>query len=326
MILNQCSNLIVLHGSHGDWDQILNSIFYLKTRILVTGATGFIGHQLVDYLESFGNYEIIKSTRENISENDKLTLDFSNLASIEQADLSKIKIVIHLAAAVHNKITDSEEVETINYRSSALLARKCVFHNVSKFIFISTIGVHGSNTDDVVSEKSEINCQTIYSQTKYKAEKAIIQETQNSDMTYTILRPVLVLGRQAPGNIEKLHKLIQTFIPLPFARIENSRTLIHVKDLVKVISHVIKEPKTENKTYVVGSLKSVTTTDLIKYLGKGRNNMFFIPKVFFNVIFSLLGRKTLYKQLFDSYEVDSRNLFNDIGWIANYPLHENDES
>ena len=142
----------------------------MKKRILVTGATGFIGQNLVDYLQSIGHYELIKTTRCITAEDSKLTLDLSDLSTIENTELSNIDIVIHLAGAAHNRVNNSEEVEIINTKSTAMLANKSVLNNVSRFIFVSTIGVHGSNTRMIVNENSAINCQTTYSISKYNAE------------------------------------------------------------------------------------------------------------------------------------------------------------
>ena len=205
-------------------------------RILVTGANGFVGSFLTKKLINAG-FEVITSTRKKNSISN--TKDQFLINSLDrQVNWSKAldncSTVVHLAARAH-KINDKsnnilERYREINTNATINLGKQAIKAGVKKFIFISTIGVNGSKTEElpfINTDKPKPH--SPYAISKYEAELGLQKITHNSSMKLIIIRPPLIYNINAPGNIERLKNIVELGLPLPFLGIKNKRlSLIHI--------------------------------------------------------------------------------------------------
>ena len=119
-------------------------------KIIITGSNGFIGKNLVKYLSKY-KYEIYK-----------LSVDFNNKNAKELIHKILIELkpncIIHLAGLAHNKTYDSKSIINVNTKYTSYLTDLCNILNIKKFIYISSIGVLGENSENAVfNEKSKYN-------------------------------------------------------------------------------------------------------------------------------------------------------------------------
>ncbi len=253
---------------------------YMVKNILVTGATGFIASHLVPVLAQ--NWHIRAALRqETKGDNFSKSITTITVGEIDgetnwHQSLEGIDTVIHLAGRAHilaEKVANPEqEFLRVNTFGTANLVKQSLAMGVKHFIFISSIGAMASLNEQILRENSPCQPDTPYGHSKLLAEKALIEETKNSNMTWTIIRPPLVYGPGNPGNMERLIKLINLGLPLPFAAINNRRSLVFVENLVDALVSVLRYPhKAANQIFLISDGQDVSTSELIDKISQLKN-------------------------------------------------------
>lgn len=280
-------------------------------KILVTGSTGFIGATLLDKLTAF---DVSVLNRKN----GKNTINHS-LEDFLTADCikSKYDIAIHLAGIAHRNAS-FDELSTINVQATCAMAKQLANQGMKRFIFISSIGVHGSSTsNEPFNEKSDINPHNDYAVSKYHAEVELTKLAKELNFELVIIRPPLVYGISAPGNFKKLYKLASTGIPLPLGLVRNARSFISVDNLCQFILLAMQHPRAANQSFVVSENPSISSLQLIKAIWKSKNIRSFvipIPVTLLTGGLNILGLNSIANQLFGNLEVDSTKARNLLGW------------
>lgn len=298
----------------------------LNTKVLITGASGYIGSNLLKHLQE-NNYNILGCARNN-------TLNLSNIIKSPElstnADwkniLQDIDVVVHLAGLAHNlsskKAYSLEDFREVNVRGTINLANQALQAAVKRFIFISSIGVNGASTqlNNPYTEESTPAPHAPYAQSKLEAEQALSSLTQGSTMELVIIRPPLVYSGAAPGNFQRLLKLIYTGLPLPFGIIRNQRSMIEVSNLTNFIELCIHHPAAANELFLVSDGNSISTSDMIKHLSAGmnKNNLLLpIPDFIMKISSILAGKKAMYQQLCGSLTIDISKAKKILNWHPN---------
>ena len=254
--------------------------------ILLTGSNGYIGNA----------FKTTFQHKYNIS-------TFSSLTDkLDELVLKNIDTVVHLAALVHQKKNLSyQDYHEVNVDYPLLLAKKAKESGVKHFVFMSSIAVYG---DDKVllNEHTPCNPQTFYGQSKLEAEKKLI-ELENEDFCISIIRPPMVYGKNAPGNIASLIKLVGLSKLLPFGNIQNKRTFVYIENLLDFITRIIDLRK--SGIFLAADDSSVSTTDLCKMIAMHQgNHLKMVQLPFFETLLRLVSPK-LHKRLFENLEVDN---------------------
>ncbi|MEN8358239.1 NAD-dependent epimerase/dehydratase family protein [Acinetobacter towneri] len=291
-------------------------------KILITGATGFVGAALVQKINSL--YDIIALVR---AQNSLLPLTVQQLVAnnIFKAKLpSDIDVIIHLAGRAHilndQTIDPLTEFRKVNVEGTLQLARQALEKKVKRFIFMSSIGVNGSVTkQQPFTEDAAPQPHADYALSKLEAEEALKKLFAGSDTELVIIRPPLVYAAHAPGNFARLLKLVATNLPLPFARTQNKRSFVALENLVDFIQTCIEHPNAANQTFLVADQESISTGELVQYLkeGMGKKARFiYLPQPLMKLGAACIGKSKLYEQLFESLEVDTSKAQKLLGWIA----------
>ena len=177
-------------------------------KILVTGASGFVGRYLVNDLSKTD--EVIACVREK---SNLLPSSVQQIVSNNFFDIAIPKdtdVIVHLAGIAHNKNNSVDEFKKINVDGTLELARKALEANIKRFIFISSIGVNGNSTHGkAFTEQDTPNPTNDYTKSKYEAEKALAKLFENTNIDLVIIRPPLIYAHDAPGNFSKLLMLIK---------------------------------------------------------------------------------------------------------------------
>jgi len=255
-------------------------------KILITGSNGFIG----SYFKSkYANKYSINS------------FSFLN-DNFEELNLSNINTIVHLAALVHQKARASkEEYKKINVTQTLELARKAKESGVRHFIFMSTIAVYGIEVG-VISEDGDCNPITDYGKSKLKAELEL-QKLEDDDFKVSIIRPPIVNGYNAPGNMKNLIGLVSKISILPFGNIQNRRSMVYVGNLCHLIDEVITQKK--SGVFLASDDEPLSTTKLIELIAQNLNKKVYLLKVpFFESLLKLV-KPSFYKRLYESLEVDN---------------------
>ncbi len=297
------------------------------TRILVTGATGFIGRQL---LTSLGNYRLrlagraihrtgVQGITPELTEFDlgKTDNDFTHL-------LKDVDVVIHLAGIAHTKPVAVSDYVQKNAVGTARLAEAAANLGVKRFIFLSTIKVHGESTPmdhglhTAITELTPPAPQDPYSKSKLEAEHTIISACHASNMEYVILRPPLVYGPGVKANFLKLLQAASWRLPMPFTGINNRRSLIYVENLCDIIRRCADQPVAANQIYVLKDYDDSTVGLFTKLsLAFGHNpRLFNVAPDFLKLLGKVLYMDNAISRLTESMLVDNTKLTTQLGWSA----------
>ncbi|MGD0343158.1 MAG: NAD-dependent epimerase/dehydratase family protein [Bacteroidales bacterium] len=258
-------------------------------KILITGAQSFIGTNFIRYSK---NRDIREISIYNITPD---TIDFRN-----------IDIVLHLAAIVHiNRNIRKEDYYRINRDLVIEVARYAKSAGVKHFIFLSTVKVYGTFSQDVYPLNEESSCNPVdyYGKSKYEAEQEL-RTLSDSNFTVSIIRTPIVYGDDVKANMSKLIKLIKKFSVLPLAKIDNKRNYTYIENLTGFIDRIIdlKAPG----TFIVMDDHAISTTNLVNLLSKSLGKkiiLFRLPKIIIKL--GTIFLPELFGRLYGSFELDN---------------------
>lgn len=294
--------------------------------ILVTGGSGFLGSNLLNFLQKIPEFRLRTIGRKrpsNISNDDFYKSDINRVSNYNDA-LKSIDVLIHCAARVHvmdEQIGDSlNEFREVNTNGTLNLARQAADAGVKRFIFISSIKVNGETTGlgTPFTNVDPRNPADAYGQSKSEAEVLLMELAQQSVMEVVIIRPPLVYGPYVKANFGSLIDLVSKGIPLPFGCIKNNRrSLVSVSNLVSLIVTCIEHPNAANQVFLVSDDQDLSTKDMINLLAKsvGKSSFLFPVPVFFCQFIGLLtGQSDVVNRLIGSLQVDIDFTKQTLGW------------
>lgn len=297
-------------------------------RLLVTGAKGFVGSAVLDQLVKDRSASVIGTVR-SVSASDRhaerlLAVGDIGAQTDWSAALKNVDTVIHLAARAHvlndNASDPMAEFRRVNVEGALALARQALLSGVKRFVFVSSIGVNGGVTEgQPFSEHSMPEPHADYAKSKFEAEEALKALVKSTEMALVIIRPPLVYAANAPGNFKRLLKLVASGIPLPFAMIDNQRSMIALENLVDFIVTCCRHPAAANETFLISDTEDVSIGEMMRLLGKGMNKKVLLlpaPAGLLRLGARLLGRQGLYTQLCCSLQVDASKGRRLLGWKA----------
>jgi nucleoside-diphosphate-sugar epimerase len=282
--------------------------------ILITGATGFVGNRLLDLFPN----DCISVLGRSIP---KSFFGVSTIKPINGYEdysdcLAGIDVVIHLAAVAHENLKTSGDFSGVNVNGAYNLAKQSKDAGVKRFIFISSIGVLGDGNKKPFSEETLESPHSEYAHSKLKAERALQKLSTETGLKLVIIRPVLVYGKNAPGNFGLLTKLVCKLPLTPFGLVNNKRSFISVDNLCNFILLCTSHPKAVGEVFLISDGKSVSTPVFISSIADGLDKYIYhlpVPNFILRFLGSLLGKSKQVGQLIENLEVDcakARNLLN----------------
>ena len=313
-------------------------------KIFITGATGFVGGHIITSLQKLGHkiYAVSRYQSNPILE----SVEWLNCKSLKNEEwlsrhLNGIDVVIHLAAYAHQTRNTTEEdrkkffdvnksLTTIVYRVSCKL-------KVRQFIFISSIGAIKSLSESLITEDTCPEPDNDYGESKLQAEQSLRMLEKDCFTKVTIVRPCLVYGFGNPGNMNRLSKLIDTGIPLPFLSINSKRSFLYVHNLTNFIITILLNKNAYGEDFILADEEVLSLPEIIRHMARAKGKkviLFPFPKLGLKIIGKLgdMVSKFLGKSIpFDSYSVNrligglpcsinkSREL---LGWNPPYKFKE----
>lgn len=299
----------------------------INNPVMVTGSNGFLGKYLCNYLEN-KNFRVVRASR-NYLDNKKINLDFENKINWSE-HLVNIKCIIHTAAKVHllkKRPTSKKHYDKINYEGTISLAEQAALCGVSRFIYISSAKVCGEKTDldKPVNENCISDLTDPYAISKLYTEKKLIQISKKTKMEIVIIRPPLVYGPGVKANFLSMMKWLNMGIPLPFAEINNLRSLISLENLSDFICLCIDNLNAKNETFLISDDQDISTSRLLEKITLNLNkrvNLFSINKNIIYFSFLIIGQINTYERLFNSLHLDITKAKSLIGWNPKKTLDE----
>jgi len=255
--------------------------------ILITGSSGYVGSNFINTFTEkydFVTFSLLKDT-------------------LDDLELSNIDIVLHCAALVHQKVEhDYEKYDDINVKYPIKLAKKAKESAVKQFILISTIAVYGEG-EKKLDENTACNPITPYGKSKLEAERQL-EELKDEEFIVSIIRPPMVYGKDAPGNIASLIRLVKKVPVLPFGKIDNRRSFVYIANLIYLIDKIIE--KKQGGIFLASDDEPLSTTKLIELIAKALNRTIHLIRIPFFEYLLKAFKPSLHKRLYESSEIDNK--------------------
>lgn len=290
--------------------------------IILTGATGFIGAHLLKELIA-QKYEVKCLLRDcaNILPSEVEKIDIQKYCRYEKTrkELDKNNTLIHIAGLTPSSSTkhSSDNFYVDNVELTKKLADAAVRLGVKRFIFLSSIGVCGAQAKTALTENSIPNPIDEYSKSKLKAEMLLLDISKTTDMEVVILRPPMVYGPNALGNFNALVKLVKLGVPLPIGALNNKKTFCGVDNLIDFILACVDYKQSLNDMFLIGDSESVSTKELVQYIGEAIEKpirTFPVPIMVLNALGILIGKTKTVSKLSSSLEIDISKAVRILNW------------
>ena len=304
-------------------------------RILVTGASGFVGSKASIFLDSLG-YRIKSFSRtpiffpESIEAYTAPTLSIACSASVNF--LKNVDCVLHCAGRAHimnDRVRDPlQAFRQANVYDTVQFAQCCASSGVRRFVYLSSAKVHGEFTacNHFFDESSNLLPSDPYSISKYEAESRLKSIASVSGMEVVIIRPPLIYGPGVKGNLLSLINLLSANLPLPLASFtHNRRSYISLANLLSFFDSCLTHPGAAGRVFLVSDQFDISTATLLNELisSMGSKSLLYpFPRSVLRNLFTILGKSNIYDRLSSSFVVDSSLATRLLGWSPPFTFRQ----
>lgn len=291
------------------------------TKILVTGANGFVGNILCETLASRA-MDFVPAVRKAQHARQFSVGDLNAETGWREA-LAGCNAVIHLAARVHVMKDRSADplaaFRAVNLDATLNLARQAASNGVRRFVFVSSVKVNGEETTDqpftAFDKPAPLDP---YGQSKLEAEIALRKLSQETGLEVVVVRPPLVYGPGVRANFRRLMQLVKMGVPLPFGAIHNRRSMVAAENLVDLLLTCAQHPAASGQTFMVSDDKDVSISELLRMLAgamEKRSLQFSVPAGLITSAATLLGKAAVANRLVGSLQVDVAHTKSALQWV-----------
>ncbi|WP_298208120.1 NAD-dependent epimerase/dehydratase family protein [Acidovorax sp.] len=284
---------------------------------MITGASGFIGRHLTHSIQKAQNpWQLRLVSRDVTRLRDSTGAAFHTVGDIDgrtdwSALLQNVDLVVHAAARVH-MLNDTAASASMQYRrtnteGTLRLAHQAAIAGVKRFIFISTVGIHGISQNHPFLETDNPAPQGPYAKSKLDAEYGLLNLASHSGMDVVVIRPPLVYGSDAPGNFSRLATIVRCGVPLPLGSIQNLRSLVAIDNLVDFIQHCMLHPAAANQDFLISDDKDISTPVLIQNMCAAMQKpvrLVPVPLIFLKCGAACLRKQDMLHQLTSTLQVN----------------------
>jgi nucleoside-diphosphate-sugar epimerase len=276
-------------------------------KIAITGASGFVGTNLQDYLKTSHDLESM-SVRYKPNQQFEIKAD----------------ALIHLAGKAHDlkKVSKPTNYYEANFELTKQLFDAFLVSEASIFIFMSTVKAVADQVKGILSEDEIPDPKTHYGIAKQQAEQYILNKEIPEGKRVYILRPCMIHGPGNKGNLNLLYQLVAKGLPWLLGDFQNKRSFLSIENLCFVIQELIENVAIPSGVYQVADDKSLSTNELIHLLGVSlgkKNRILNIPSSWIKRVAKLgdhmylpLNSERLQK-LTENYVVSNKKLIKAIG-------------
>jgi nucleoside-diphosphate-sugar epimerase len=274
-------------------------------QVLVTGATGFVGSHMIPRLEAAGHSLIVQgSSRLPEAGGNRRVVRTGPFERFERWDslLDGVDVVVNLAGRSRIASETEHAYRTANEVALRKLMEAMARFGVGRIVHFSSIAAR------VLADA--------YGRTKKVGEDIVSDWAARSGGHATILRPPLIYGPGAPGNMARLVKAVRTGLPLPIASVDNRRSLLAAGNAADAVVAAVARPAQGVEIYELCDDEIVSLRDIVLAIsaGFGRPAMLlpFPPGLLYRI--AALQSPQVAEGLFGDLTLDNRAFRDSHGW------------
>ena len=296
-----------------------------KLRVLLTGASGFIGQHLVEALISETDVEVITLGRSTVGGLSNFELALSSDTDFSES-LCGVHTVIHLGGMSSVEAGQEGKAFDVNIAATQKLAEQAALAGVHRFIFISSAKVLGDISSlEGMYEYDSVDPQGIYALSKAKAEAGLSQLSEAVKMDVVIVRPPIVYGPGVKGNFRQLIRIAAKQLPLPFRLVHSPRSMVFVGNLVDQIRCCLFAEQPLSGIFHCKDSEDLSVSELISRirLVLGRRVLLLpVPVFLMSLPLALIGKRKIADQLFAPSVLNDELSRSILNWTPPYTAEQ----
>lgn len=300
-------------------------------RVLVTGASGFVGRALLARLLAEPSITVRAAVRgPAATASMPVGVECCEVGDLGphtdwRAAVADVDLVLHCAARVHvlHEVAADPLAAflAVNRDATLTLGRAAAAAGCRRLVFLSTVKVNGEvsqpgrpfRADDLPAP------QDAYARSKLEAESGLQEVAAQTGMEVVIVRPPLVYGPGVKGNFLSMMRILRAGWPLPLGAVDNRRSLIAVDNLADLVLCCARHPAAAGQVFMAADGEDLSTTELLHRLGRAlgrRPRLLPVPVGLLRTAAAMLGRSALAQRLCASLQVDAAPAGAQLGWSA----------
>jgi UDP-glucose 4-epimerase len=302
-------------------------------KILITGATGFIGAQLSETLANSGHD--VRDTARSLAPSGPTTRELitCDLESAENLDhlTTSCDAIIHLAGRAHVMSDDPATSESLYLSANVDVTRKLALSaartGVKRMILMSSVKVNGESTsiEAPFTSQDTPNPQDPYGRSKTQAEQALWEVTAMSGLEGVVIRPPLVYGPGVRANFASLIGIVGRGLPLPLGSIQNKRSFVAIDNLIDCIAAVLQSSNAVGQTFLVSDGHDLSTPELIRSIASAFHKspmLIPFPPALLKLAATSAGKRSAYDRLCGSLTVDIALTKQKLSWTPPFTVQD----
>ena len=303
----------------------------IPKQMLVTGINGFLGAELGARLADHG-YAVLGIQRQKAKKPSVKQIDLTIISEVDLVNtLEGVDTLVHCAARAHlvnDTAADPEaEFRAVNTDVTLKLAKSAVLAGVRRFVYISSIKVHGeyNRGSKAISELDQLEPTDPYGRSKLLAEVGLRNIAEETGLEVVIIRPPLVYGPGVKANLDSLSRWIGKNLPLPLGAVNNRRSMVGLRNLCDFIIACVNHPNAKNETFLVSDGDDISVARLVRGIKKSLKSRSLIVPVPAGLLWfgaRLLGKADVAQRLLGDLYVDSSKATKLLNWQPPYTVEQ----
>jgi len=301
-------------------------------RVVVTGATGFIGAHLIRRLrrERLPVIAVVRTAPGGVAERELTYVerDLERVESIRDV-LRPDDVVVHLAARAHVMRPGDQDADAryrrANVDPTRMICRSAVESGARRVVYMSSAKVFGEGRERPYDRAETVAPVDAYARSKAEAEQVVREVAGTGGVQWTIFRPPFVYGPGGKGNFPRLIALarLASRLPLPLASVANRRSILFVGNLVDAVVRCGLDDRAADAILLPTDALDVSTPQLLRAIATARASralLFPFPPTLLRAAAALVHRSAEMDRLTESLRLDARHLHDDLAWRPPFSL------